>query len=601
MMCKSIKKQKGVTLIALVVTIVILIILAGVSISMVLGNNGILEQAKKGANSMAEAEVNTQKGFNSMSAEIDKILNGNGNSEQPEQITEEKPNAPKQIDGMSPIKFVEPTDSEKGQIVDTDWNDNSWYNYKQNKWANTKTQDGSMWVWIPRYAYKITYTNPIDKSQGGSIDVKFLIGTSDDYYDEETQTIQTAKRVRSKEEIADTTTDYYVHPAFTNESSIDFANGGWDKELEGMYVAKFEAGFPEGNNTAPNKKSSQTYSQETGWVRAVEAGTSGDSTQPARNWLDGIYDKTATRISYPVFQPLTYSMNYINHNDAYNISKAMNEEGNIYGFNSNSSDTHLIKSSEWGMVSYLTHSKYGIDGKNGNEIAVNNASLNSGDRKRTETAGKSGVDSVYGITGMTQGNTDGVETVVKIDEIRALQANTPTPTGSMYAWNQKGGVTASTTGNMTGIYDISGGTWERTASYVANNHENLLQYGKSVAYNGDTLKTESTKYTMVYPHDSTLDNPGIANTEENLNKANVANYKKNTKIYGDAIREISTAGTGTEAWNESSSYFAGLFYPFVKRGGDLWASSGAGSFCFQRGNGDSDYYAGFRPVVIPIS
>ncbi len=185
---------------------------------MVLGNNGIFEQAKKGANSMAEAETNTQKGFNSMSSEIDKILNGNGSSEQPEQITEEKPNAPKKIDGMSPIKFVEPTDSEKGQVVDTDWNDNSWYDYKQNKWANTKTQDGSMWVWIPRYAYKITYTkvvdtdwndnswydykqnkwantktqdgsmwvwipryaykitytNPSDKSQGGSIDVKFL-------------------------------------------------------------------------------------------------------------------------------------------------------------------------------------------------------------------------------------------------------------------------------------------------------------------------------------------------------------------------------------------------------------------------------------------
>ena len=144
---------------------------------------------------------------------------------------------------------------------------------------------------------------------------------------------------------------------------------------------------------------------------------------------------------------------------------------------------------------------------------------------------------------MTQGNTNVGETKVKIDEIRALQANTPTPTGSMYAWNQKGGVTASTTGNMTGIYDISGGTWERTASYVANNHANLLTYGKSVAYNGDTLKTESTKYTMVYPHDSALDNPGIANTEENLNKANAANYNKNTKIYGDAIRETSVSYT----------------------------------------------------------
>ena len=600
-MQKVLKNNQGVTLIALVITIVILIILAGVSMIMVLGNNGIFEQAKKGANAMAEAEVNTQKGFNSMSSEIDKILNGNGSSEQPEKVTEEKPNAPKKIYGMSPIKFVEPTDTEKGQVVDTDWNDNSWYNYKQNKWANTKTQDGSMWVWIPRYAYKITYTNPSDKSQGGSIDVKFLIGTSDDYYDEESKTIKTAKRVTTKEEVADTTTDYYVHPAFTNESSIDFANGGWDKELEGMYVAKFEAGFPEGNNTAPNKKSSQTYSQETGWVRAVEAGTSGDSTQPARNWLDGIYDKTATRISYPVFQPLTYSMNYINHNDAYNISKAMNEEGNIYGFNSNSSDTHLIKSSEWGMVSYLTHSKYGIDGKNGNEIAVNNASLNSGDRKRTETAGKSGVDSVYGITGMTQGNTDGPETIVKIDEIRALQANTPTPTGNMYAWNQKGGITASTTGNMTGVYDLSGGGWERVTSYIANENKNLSTYGKLIAYNGDILKTESTKYTMVYPHDSTLDNKDVTITEENLNKAREANYKKNLKIYGDAIRETSMLGTANTSWNGDYSGFASLSNPFVRSGGNFWNNSGAGRFCFDSYDGDSTYSGGIRPIVIPIS
>ena len=596
-MQKVLKNNQGVTLIALVVTIVILIILASVSMSMVVGDNGIFTQAKNAANKLASAEANTQEAMKELQNEIEQNIN----SPTAPELKEEIPNAPKKIEGMTPIKFVEPTDTEKGQIVDTNWNDNSWYNYKQNKWANTKTQDGSMWVWIPRYAYKITYTNPSDKSQGGRIDVKFLIGTTDNYYDEESKTIKTAKRVTTKEEVADTTTDYYVHPAFTNESSIAFANGGWDKELEGIYVAKFEAGFPEGNNTAPNKKSSQTYSQETGWVRAVEAGTSGDSTQPARNWLDGIYDKTATRISYPVFQPLTYSMNYINHNDAYNISKAMNEEGNIYGFNSNSSDTHLIKSSEWGMVSYLTHSKYGIDGKNGNEIAVNNASLNSGDRKRTETAGKSGVDSVYGITGMTQGNTNVGETKVKIEEIRALQANTPTPTGSMYAWNQKGGVTASTTGNMTGIYDISGGTWERAASYVANNHANLLTFGKSVAYNGDTLKTESTKYTMVYPHDSTLDNPGIANTEENLNKANVANYKKNTKIYGDAIREISTAGTGREAWNDDFSYFAGLNSPFVVRGGYLWNSSYAGSFSFARDDGASYYADGFRPVVVPMS
>ncbi len=44
------KGQKGITLVALVVTIIVLIILAGVSIALVLGDNGIVNKAKKGAN-----------------------------------------------------------------------------------------------------------------------------------------------------------------------------------------------------------------------------------------------------------------------------------------------------------------------------------------------------------------------------------------------------------------------------------------------------------------------------------------------------------------------------------------------------------------------
>ena len=43
---KNFKSTKGITLIALVVTIIILLILAGVSIAMLTGNNGVLTQAK---------------------------------------------------------------------------------------------------------------------------------------------------------------------------------------------------------------------------------------------------------------------------------------------------------------------------------------------------------------------------------------------------------------------------------------------------------------------------------------------------------------------------------------------------------------------------
>ena len=43
----NMRKNKGITLVALVVTIVVLLILAGVSINLVLGNNGIIAKAKE--------------------------------------------------------------------------------------------------------------------------------------------------------------------------------------------------------------------------------------------------------------------------------------------------------------------------------------------------------------------------------------------------------------------------------------------------------------------------------------------------------------------------------------------------------------------------
>ena len=44
------RKESGITLIALVVTIVVLLILAGVSISMLIGENGIITQARTSEN-----------------------------------------------------------------------------------------------------------------------------------------------------------------------------------------------------------------------------------------------------------------------------------------------------------------------------------------------------------------------------------------------------------------------------------------------------------------------------------------------------------------------------------------------------------------------
>ena len=61
------KQEKGITLIALVVTIVVLLILAGVSISLVINNNGVISKAKDAKNQYAEARTNDEKQLNEVS------------------------------------------------------------------------------------------------------------------------------------------------------------------------------------------------------------------------------------------------------------------------------------------------------------------------------------------------------------------------------------------------------------------------------------------------------------------------------------------------------------------------------------------------------
>ena len=584
----KIKKNNAITLIALVITIIVLLILAAVSIAMLTGQNGILTQAQNAKNRTEEAKNKELSDLTILEQYINQYANGDWDSNK-------KVNSPKLTSGMTPIMFTAPTADEVGKTValgENGFDQNSWYNYEEKRWANVELEDGSMFVWIPRFAYKINKSTK-------TIDVRFLEGTSNTYYDDEGNP-QTALRVSSKDEVADTENNYYVHPAFTNESNIDYANGGWDSELTGIWVAKFEAGYASGNNDTEAVKSNVTYSQNTGWAANVEAGTSnenGGTTLDARNWLDGIYGKTSTKISYPTFQGVTYSMNYININDAYNISKELTASGNPYGLSS-STDSHLMKNSEWGAITYLGWSKYG---SNGVEMFVNNITLNSGGQKRENDEGKSGVDSVYAVTGLTTGKTDEQEKQISASDIDSINNRTGNnATNTVYAWNQETGEKSSTTLNIYGVFDMSGGVWERTAGYVANGNDNLKSFGKSLAYDGETLKTTSTKYETVYPHDASVDNTEKESNDTNLNAASNANYKVNTKIYGDAIRETSSIATGSSSWNEDYSSFLGLYNPFASRSGRFYSGSNAGSFAFSRANGLSSYDCGFRSVLIAL-
>ena len=572
---EQIKSKKAITLVALVVTIVVLILLAGVSINLVIGNNGIMQKALKAKKDMEQAAKEEQEGLSALEERLNSLNTAN---------------APVLLTGMTPIKFTTPTEDKMGETVETTADDADWYSYgvktEEKKWANAKTQDGSMWVWIPRFAYRVDNDKKI-------IDVVFLQGTTDNYFDENGE-LQTAKRQKSIDETIDTTTGYTVHPAFTDESSIKFANGGWDKELTGIWIAKFDAGYASGNNTATVKASTVSYSPSKVWINKIERGTETDGSEDARNWLDGIYGSTKTSIKYPTFQGVTYAMNYINHNDSFNIAKVLNESGNIYGLSTSDSDSHLMKNSEWGACSYLSLSKYGLYNV---DIKINSVNLNSGNRKRTETAGKSGVDSVYAVTGCAGGNSN-----TTIDTLKAVTANKADSKGGAYVWNQKNGQASSTTGTIYGVYDMSGTVWERTAAYVANENGSLKYNGTSIAYNGNTLKTESTKYTTVYPFNE-KDSKGNAIT--NIDTASQQNFVANSKIYGDAVRETNSgkAGTSEDGWNYSSwcyaySSFPSLHTPFFVCGGSLWHSSNTGVCAFGNTVGDGNYDAGFRAVLV---
>lgn len=58
------KKERGITLVALVVTIVVLLILAAVTLNLVLGNNGIITKAKDGAKEHQQVTINEEIAMN---------------------------------------------------------------------------------------------------------------------------------------------------------------------------------------------------------------------------------------------------------------------------------------------------------------------------------------------------------------------------------------------------------------------------------------------------------------------------------------------------------------------------------------------------------
>ena len=127
-------------------------------------------------------------------------------------------------------------------------------------------------------------------------------------------------------------------------------------------------------------------------------------------------------------------------------------------------NSHMMKNTEWGAVAYLSHSKYGI----GYEININNNS-----------SFKTGYSSLPSTNQQTFPGTSG--------------------DGSNYndKYNTKIGFLASTTKNISGIYDMSGGTIEYMASHMNN------QLGSS-GFTTSKIQEYDSKYFDVYSPSSTI-------------------------------------------------------------------------------------------------
>ena len=99
---RSIKGNRGITLIALAVTIVVILILAGVTIDAVFSENGIINKAKEAANSMNNAVANDQTELNDLLEELNEIMNSEWNSNI--EIPDPEPEKPTDIEDVTEIQ-----------------------------------------------------------------------------------------------------------------------------------------------------------------------------------------------------------------------------------------------------------------------------------------------------------------------------------------------------------------------------------------------------------------------------------------------------------------------------------------------------------------
>ena len=189
-----------------------------------------------------------------------------------------------------------------------------------------------------------------------------------------------------------------------------------------------------------------------------------------------------------------------------------------YGINN--ADSHMMKNMEWGAVAYLKQSKYGL------------------------------------------GTTD-----------IAVNTNSSYYTGGGTSDAYKTNVAQSTTGNIYGVYDMSGGAWE----YVMGNMNNSSNAFYSS--NAGFTTAPDAKYYDSYKY-------GTSYTSHARGKL------------GDATKEtLTTFGNTSGGWYGDSASFPYSSSSWFHRGGFCFSGTGAGVFYFYGSSGGVSDYISARAVL----
>lgn len=145
--------EKGITLIALVVTIVVLLILAGISINLVLGENGIIKKAKEAKTAHEQGWNNDIDAMDNYEKYIDESVNGNSEDED----TGDKVYAKLYDDGTLIFSSTDYTASDKN--LAEDYGDIS----KNKFWINEEKGiiEGNLWGWIDTKTFENKATSVI--------------------------------------------------------------------------------------------------------------------------------------------------------------------------------------------------------------------------------------------------------------------------------------------------------------------------------------------------------------------------------------------------------------------------------------------------------